>query len=1073
MQDQQKSLTVRKGVDAYHLGDYIGYYCNPSTASIRKSFYCSLAGLALLLLSFVFTPLILHSVNAANLVQFGADWGQVSLELDPDVAATEEYEASAGASGSTIGDSGHGDVDFGTITPTEASGSNYGTLRILKKTVGVTTNGKYFSVYLSTTGTTNSLNREGDTNIAVPAVTTNTSEGSAGTWASPASFSQEGWGFAVPGTNITTDGTTTASLPSFGYLSTVDLATIENKLGVDIIPTDGGQLYTSSRWAAVPVKANAQQVYKASTSNQNGFGTYTITNLAGEDVSYTGDTNNTFDVYYGLAVSTNVMAGNYNNTIVYTVLASSASLDQVSHNLAWNYKYGGQGDTETIDFDLTESTDVSTISQDNLHVYLVPHNVIAANNYDVTGLDSDDYAACTITTIIMGQSNGKLTCTMPAEMSYDASITSGDNGAYDFWLHIDGYNYNYLSKLNNGTDSAFKYVGLQTTDDQGNRLVTTMQEMTSGICKQTNRWNKLWGKAARIYDNDGYSAEATPLASTTAASAAEGLGSFSLRDTRDGKMYLVRRLGDGNCWMVQNLDLELYSGMTLTAADTDLGNGSGSKDTWNVYDGTALSSNVNTTATNVGSLSASWQANHQISTVRLYKGEWTTTTDEETGETTGAWQETLVTECTDGTPETPCYATTANATVSFDGIASAGTKTTYTIRKIVEPTGTSNYSSIAIDSLGNGSSCSYTVSNSAYKLTDGVYDASGTATPNVLLDAEGYCRIETEGEDQNGVNVGTMITQPSVMTGNTVGGTISAVLSTGVETPDITKRNPSYFGWTGGGSDGAHVYDPGPVRHVNSFSNAVIDGVSTAVNMNTVPYQTPSATSDYGLAALVEYNRGVEEGSEIVAGEGLATYIGKASGVSLSSASYSVGICSSTNYGGYTIGTTQGTLKDPGGVAYEFISCGKMENGVFVPKADYGLAGNYYSWYAATAGSGTSYRTSGTAVDSICPKGWRLPYGGLYSDLLTSSRGYGISSSSAKDAGTVAMPLNFYRTDFYSNSNANLQKNLGTSNIADTLWLSSAQSASDAYNLALWKDYVSAGYHNNKASGRMIRCVAR
>jgi len=1016
----------------------------------------------------VFTPLILHSVNAANLVQFGADWGQVSLELDPDVAATEEYEASAGASGSTIGDSGHGDVDFGTITPTEASGSNYGTLRILKKTVGVTTNGKYFSVYLSTTGTTNSLNREGDTNIAVPAVTTNTSEGSAGTWASPASFSQEGWGFAVPGTNITTDGTTTASLPSFGYLSTVDLATIENKLGVDIIPTDGGQLYTSSRWAAVPVKANAQQVYKASTSNQNGFGTYTITNLAGEDVSYTGDTNNTFDVYYGLAVSTNVMAGNYNNTIVYTVLASSASLDQVSHNLAWNYKYGGQGDTETIDFDLTESTDVSTISQDNLHVYLVPHNVIVANNYDVTGLDSDDYAACTITTITMGQSNGKLTCTMPAEMSYDASITSGDNGAYDFWLHIDGYNYNYLSKLNNGTDSAFKYVGLQTTDDQGNRLVTTMQEMTPGICKQTNRWNKLWGNAARIYDKDGYSAEATPLASTTAASAAEGLGSFSLRDTRDGKMYLVRRLGDGQCWMVQNLDLELYSGMALTAADTDLGNGSGSKDTWNVYDGTALSSNVNTTATNVGSLSASWQANHQISTVRLYKGERITTTDEETGETTGAWQETLVTECTDGTPETPCYATTANATVSFDGVASAGTKTTYTIRKIVEPTGTSNYSSIAIDSLGNGSSCSYTVSNSAYKLTDGVYDASGTATPNVLLDAEGYCRIETEGEDQNGVNVGTMITQHAV-SGSTVGGTVSSVLSTGVDTPSFTKVNGSYYAWASNATDGAHVYDPGPLRYNNNFSSVTIDGASTAVNANTVPYQTASATSDYGVAALVEYNRGMEEGQEVTAGSGAATYVGKASA---SSSSSSNGICSSGSYGSYTIGTTSGSLQDLDGNTYSFITCGKTENGTFAAKADTGFVGNYYNWYAATAGSGTAKTSTNTdAKDSICPKGWRMPSTSTssfsFANLLTWNTGYLLSSSSYKDTPIHATPLNFIRSGYYNNAtpNTNLEEMYSTSRMSS--WSGTMLSV---YAYGATFDIASS---RNMNFGLTVRCVAR
>ena len=38
--------------------------------------------------------------------------------------------------------------------------------------------------------------------------------------------------------------------------------------------------------------------------------------------------------------------------------------------------------------------------------------------------------------------------------------------------------------------------------------------------------------------------------------------------------------------------------------------------------------------------------------------------------------------------------------------------------------------------------------------------------------------------------------------------------------------------------------------------------------------------------------------------------------------------------------------------------------------------GAYYNWYTATAGSGTYSTGSGVSVDySICPKGWKLPYG--------------------------------------------------------------------------------------------------
>ena len=45
-------------------------------------------------------------------------------------------------------------------------------------------------------------------------------------------------------------------------------------------------------------------------------------------------------------------------------------------------------------------------------------------------------------------------------------------------------------------------------------------------------------------------------------------------DVRDGKTYWIAKLQDGNCWMTQNLDLDLDTNKTLTHADTDLGWGS-------------------------------------------------------------------------------------------------------------------------------------------------------------------------------------------------------------------------------------------------------------------------------------------------------------------------------------------------------------------------------------------------------------------------------------------------------------------------------------------------------------------
>ncbi len=65
--------------------------------------------------------------------------------------------------------------------------------------------------------------------------------------------------------------------------------------------------------------------------------------------------------------------------------------------------------------------------------------------------------------------------------------------------------------------------------------ITTMQEMTSTICK-----NAAENDTAR------------------------------LRDTRDGKYYWVTKLKDGNCWMSQNLALDLSTGKTLTSSDSDV-----------------------------------------------------------------------------------------------------------------------------------------------------------------------------------------------------------------------------------------------------------------------------------------------------------------------------------------------------------------------------------------------------------------------------------------------------------------------------------------------------------------------
>ena len=83
--------------------------------------------------------------------------------------------------------------------------------------------------------------------------------------------------------------------------------------------------------------------------------------------------------------------------------------------------------------------------------------------------------------------------------------------------------------------------------------VTKMQQMTSAKC------NELPTPDTTATETSQYVFDASDTSKVP---------ELSLRDTRDGKYYLVRKYADGNCWMAQNLDLE--GARTLTADDTDL-----------------------------------------------------------------------------------------------------------------------------------------------------------------------------------------------------------------------------------------------------------------------------------------------------------------------------------------------------------------------------------------------------------------------------------------------------------------------------------------------------------------------
>lgn len=159
----------------------------------------------------------------------------------------------------------------------------------------------------------------------------------------------------------------------------------------------------------------------------------------------------------------------------------------------------------------------------------------------------------------------------------------------------------------------------------------------------------------------------------------------------------------------------------------------------------------------------------------------------------------------------------------------------------------------------------------------------------------------------------------------------------------------------------------------------------------------------------------------------------------------------------------------------------------------YAQRGNYYNWFAATAGSGKltdiDSTTDGDRVidgavqDSICPKGWTLPAGGNSSVGITDGSVksfYNLAQFYTGVTGFIpdvtidtlyAFPMNFSPTGFYDHQSGEISQ-VG---IRQTYWTNSSSTNVDyAYLLnydsgKIWPGVASV----LKVHGLSIRCVAR
>ncbi|MBR2586924.1 hypothetical protein IKE71_00925, partial [Candidatus Saccharibacteria bacterium] len=110
----------------------------------RKYLIGSIASFLLFLVSFALVPTLISEASATTDVSAGVNWSAVSLTLDPDYGSSDQTAS-------------RGDIVFGSITPTsrDATSGSYGTERVIKKTIGITSNGTYYTVFISTSGSDN------------------------------------------------------------------------------------------------------------------------------------------------------------------------------------------------------------------------------------------------------------------------------------------------------------------------------------------------------------------------------------------------------------------------------------------------------------------------------------------------------------------------------------------------------------------------------------------------------------------------------------------------------------------------------------------------------------------------------------------------------------------------------------------------------------------------------------------------------------------------------------------------------------------------------------------------------
>ena len=340
-----------------------------------------------------------------------------------------------------------------------------------------------------------------------------------------------------PGNALYKDGTSTSTsyiAPSSSSISS-PAALGTNEWGFNTVD--------DSTFAAVPLKSNPEII---STSDS-------ATTAEGDDL----------DIYYGVNVTSALPSGYYSGVINYSVLADYS---QETADSAGIYPNSITTETPTL-----QSTDI-TISTN-----FYTNRTFENTDITVTIGESGQEQTCTIKEVSTSEGHLEARCTLPAYTFQDY-----DTYTYPVTLSIPSY-----SKTYTGMTLTITYE--KPASDFWS--ISTMQEMTPEVCATvytpTNAVSMTDANIITLerYNNGDYT--------VTSDNSSPLIPERTLLDDRDAdgtgtkKSYKVRKLADGNCWMVDNLEYDLLSlynngkrgigsrndGTTFEMTDTNLATG--------------------------------------------------------------------------------------------------------------------------------------------------------------------------------------------------------------------------------------------------------------------------------------------------------------------------------------------------------------------------------------------------------------------------------------------------------------------------------------------------------------------